>query len=63
MSRETRAKLVLVEPGAPAGAASLPGSGDSGDESHVLLLGENESLSGFDDRVRRRVQAMRAGDA
>lgn len=55
MSSKTRAKLVLMEPGVPA-PKSLP---DSAEQSHVLLLGKDESLVGFRDRVRRRTVSLR----
>jgi hypothetical protein len=57
MPLNRRTELVLVEPGAPANAAhSLR---PTSEKTHVLLLGADESLSGFDDRVRRRARALR----
>lgn len=55
MSVQTRAKLVVMEPGVNAPAAFS----SSADQSHILLLGAEESLHGFRDRVRRRAGSMR----
>jgi hypothetical protein len=55
MSLKTRAKLVLMEPGAHGTSAVTA----SAELNHVLLLGADESLSGFRDRVRRRAASLR----
>lgn len=55
MSPKTRAKLVVMEPGVVAPAAfSAPA-----EQRHILLLGADESLVGFRDRVRRRTGSLR----
>jgi hypothetical protein len=55
MSSKTRAKLVVMEPGAAAAAAFSA----SAEQNHILLLGRDESLVGFRDRVRRRAGSLR----
>jgi hypothetical protein len=55
MSVKPRAKLVLMEPGVEASSAIAA----SAEQNHVLLLGANESLTRFSDRVRRRADSLR----
>ena len=55
MSAKTRANLVLVEPGVTAS----PALGAATDQNHLLFLGADEPLAGFQERVRRRASAMK----
>jgi hypothetical protein len=55
MSPKTRAKLVVVEPGVRVPAPlSAPA-----EQNHILLLGADETLVGFRDRLRRRTGMLR----
>jgi hypothetical protein len=55
MSLKTQAKLVVMEPGVLAPSAFATPA----EQRHILLLGSDESLVGFGDRVRRRTGSLR----